>query len=106
MAANNKPSFIPHAIILTEFSVPRPIFAAAMIGADNYKRIDFEPNSQPLSYVDQILKKLPVGVPCFGLTTGFVINYSPEKAIQFDKAGTPVATLSNIQKLGQLRIRI
>lgn len=105
MAANNKPSFIPHAIILTEFSVPRPIFAAAMIGADKYKKIDFDLNSQPLTYVEQVLKKLPVGVPCFGFTTGFVINYSPERAVQFDKTGTPLATSTHLQKLGQLKIK-
>lgn len=97
--------FTPNAIILTEFSIPRSIFAAALIGADKYKRIDFDPDSQPLTYVEQVLKKLPVGVPCFGLTSGFVINYSREKAVQFDKAGTPVATSSKILKLGQLQIR-
>lgn len=106
MTYNSEQFFIPHAIILTELSVPRPIFAAAMIGADKYKRIDFDPNSRPLSYVEQALKKLPVGVPCFGLTTGFVINYSPEKAVQFDKTGTPIANLSTMKIVGQAKIRV
>lgn len=106
MTAINQLIFIPHAIVLTEFSIPRPIFAAAMIGADKYKRIDLDPDSHPLTYVKQILKKLPVGVPCFGFTTGFVINYSTVKAVQFDKNGTPVATSGSSKKLGQLKIRV
>lgn len=98
--------FLPHAIILTEFSVPRPIFAAALIRADKFKRIDFSPNSNPISYVRQTLKRLPKGVPCFGKTIGFIINYEPEKAVQFDKAGNAVSLLTKAHMCYGAQVRV
>ena len=41
----------------------------------------------------QVLDRLPEGVPAFGKTVGFAINYSPDKAVRFDRNGQPVAIL-------------
>src|SRR6516164_2411497 len=46
-------AFRPHAIILTERTVPQPIFVAAFIGVERLLRIDFDPASVPVSYVKQ-----------------------------------------------------
>lgn len=98
--------FSPHAVILTEFCIPRPIFAAAMIKAEKFKRIDFIPNSNPLTYVKQAVNQLPLGVPCYGRSTGFVVNYSTEKAVQFDREGKPVAILCTMCRIGHSQVRV
>lgn len=105
-ATSAQANFRPHAIILTSYSVPRPIFAAALIKADKFKRIDFMPNSNPLPYVKQVLDRLPDGVPCFGKTTGFVINYATDKALRFDKAGRPVSIVSSAYLVDEARLII
>ena len=80
-------NFRPHAIILTERTVPSPIFVAAMIGVEKLLRIDLDATQGPVSFVKQVLDRLPVGVPAFGKTVGFVINYSPDQAVRFDRNG-------------------
>lgn len=66
-------TWLPYAIILTAYSVPQRIFAATLIEADKFKRIDFLPDSSPLSYGRQTLDRLPEGIPCFvgGAVSGF-----------------------------------
>jgi hypothetical protein len=82
-------NFHPHAIILTEKTVPSPIFVAAMIGVEKLLRIDLDPTQGPVSYVRQVLDRLPERVPAFGKPVGFVISYSPDKAVKFDPNGEP-----------------
>jgi hypothetical protein len=86
-------NFRPHAIILTERTVPSPIFVAAIIGVEKLLRIDLDATQGPVSFVKQVLDRLPEGVPAFGKPIGFVINYSPDKAVKFDPNGRPVAIL-------------
>ena len=71
-------NFCPHAVILTERTVPSPIFVAAIIGVEKLLRIDLDPTQGPVSFVRQVLDRLPEGVPAFGKPIGFVINYSPD----------------------------
>jgi hypothetical protein len=52
-------NFCPHAIILTERTVPSPIFVAAMIGVEKLLRIDLDAIQGPVSYVSQVLDRLP-----------------------------------------------
>jgi len=68
-------NFRPHAIILTERSVPSPIFVAALFGVEKLLRIDLDPTQRPVSFVRKVLDRLPEGVPAFGKPIGFVINY-------------------------------
>jgi hypothetical protein len=86
-------NFRPHVIILTERSVPSPIFVAAMIGVEKLLRIDLDAIQGPVSFVRQVLDRLPEEVPAFGKTVGFVINYSPDQAVRFDPNGQPIAIL-------------
>jgi uncharacterized protein (UPF0254 family) len=44
-------NFRPHAIILTERTVPSPIFVAALIGVEKLLRIDLDPTQGPVSFV-------------------------------------------------------
>jgi hypothetical protein len=93
-------NFCPHGIILTERTVPSPIFVAAMIGVEKLLRIDLDAIQGPVSYVRQVLDRLPEGVPAFGKPIGFVINYSPDKAVRFDRNGQPIATLDKAVRPG------
>src|ERR1700730_18634535 len=54
-------NFRPHAIILTERSVPSPIFAAAIIGVEKLLRIDLDLTQRPVSFVRRVLDRLPEG---------------------------------------------
>jgi hypothetical protein len=77
-------NFCPHAIILTERTVPSPIFVAAIIGVEKLLRIDLD-TQRPVSFVRRVLDRLPEGIPAFGKPIGFVINYSPDQAVRFDR---------------------
>jgi hypothetical protein len=48
-------AFRPHAIILTEWTVPQPMFIAAFIGVERLLRIDFDLAQAPVSYASQAL---------------------------------------------------
>jgi hypothetical protein len=86
-------NFCPHAIILTERTVPSPIFVAAIIGVEKLLRIDLDLTQRPVSFVRQVLDRLPEGVIAFGKPIGFVINYSPDQAVRFDRNGQPIEIL-------------
>jgi len=92
--------FYPHAIILTERTVPSPIFVAALIGVEKLLRIDLDLTQGPVSFVRQVLARLPEGVPAFGKPIGFVINYSPDKAVRFDRNAHPIAILNKAVRPG------
>jgi len=86
-------TFKPHAVILTERTVPEPIFVAAFMGVDRLLRIDFDLSLPRASFVRQALDgisgKLGTDgkVPSFGFPVGFVINYAPNRAIRFNVQG-------------------
>jgi hypothetical protein len=56
-------TFRPHGIILTERTVPSPIFVAALIGVEKLLRIDLDATQGPMSFVRQVLNRLPEGSP-------------------------------------------
>jgi hypothetical protein len=93
-------NFCPHAIILTERTVPSPIFVAAIIGVEKLLRIDLDATQGPVSFVRQVLNRLPEEVAAFGKPIGFVINYSPDHAIRFDLNGQPTAILDKAVRPG------
>jgi hypothetical protein len=99
-------NFCPHAIILTERAVPSPIFAAAIIGVEKLLRIDLDATQGPVSFVRQVMDRLPEGVPAFGKPTGFVINYSPDQAVRFDRNGQPIAILDKAVRPGTAVLRL
>jgi hypothetical protein len=93
-------NFRPHGIILTEKTVPSPIFVAALIGVEKLLRIDLDATQGPVSFVRQVLDRLPDQVPAFGKPIGFVINYSPDRAVRFDLKGQPIAILDKAVRPG------
>jgi len=81
-------NFRPHAIILTEQTVPSPIFVAAMIGVEKLLCIDLDATQGPVSFVRQALDRLPEGVP------------ASDKAVRFDLNGQPIAILDKAVRPG------
>ena len=54
----------------------------------------------------QTLDRLPERVPAFGKPIGFVINYSPDKAVRFDPNGLPIAMLDKAVRPGTAALRL
>jgi hypothetical protein len=79
---------------------PSPIFVAAIVGVEKLLRIDLDATQGPVSFVRQALDRLPERVSAFGKPIGFVINYSPDKAVRFDRNGQPIATLDEAVRPG------
>lgn len=103
-------TFTPHAVILTAETFPRPFFMAAIVGVERLLRIDFATHSAPVTYVRQALDRLwrhrpqPPGVMCFGAATGFVVNYTPDRAIRFDLDGNPLEALPRACRPGEAQL--
>lgn len=96
----NRESFEPHAIVRTERTMPSQIFVAALMGVHRMMRVEFQDTSLPLSFVDEILDKLPTMVPTFGRVIGFAINFSPDYAVEFDLNGSPIRSIGQATQPG------
>lgn len=99
-------SFKPHAVILTEQSVPSQITFYAMTGGSGHRIIQFKEGSNPETYAIQAREALPNVVPFLGAPTGYVINYTPDFALRFNKDGRLVARLSRAFRVGQSSVAI
>jgi|HubBroStandDraft_6_1064221.scaffolds.fasta_scaffold118030_2 hypothetical protein len=113
-------AFMPHAIILTERTVPQPIFVAAIIGVERLLRIDFDLALPPISYVNQAFAgirrrlsefrsgscRIPGALPGFGRPIGLIVNYTPDRAIRFDPDGNALDTLPRARRLAEAYIAI
>jgi hypothetical protein len=106
-------AFRPHAVILTERVIPQPIFVAAFIGVDVLLRIDFDLTAGPASFLKQALDGLREKLarwrgelPAFGRATGIIVNYSPDRAIQFDLSGNSVKVFDRAYRLGTAQLLI
>lgn len=96
--------FKPHATFLTEHRVPLQIVIAAIIGADRQRYIFFDYKTDPFSFKSIVLKAMPSTIPTFGKVLGFVINYSPTYAIEYDIYGTVKMVCSNSKSVGYIRL--
>ena len=94
-------SFKPHAVILAERRIPSPVFAYAMCGGARLRIIPFQEGSSPGTYAVQAREALPETVPGLGRPTGYVVNYSPDFALSFNKEGRLVGKLGRALRVGQ-----
>jgi hypothetical protein len=107
-------AFKPHAIILTEQRSPEPIFVAAFIGVDRLLRVDFDLTKKPVSFTDQALQGVreklarwkSQSLPAFGRPTGVIVNYSPDRAVQFDLEGKPHQVFDRAYQPGKASLSI
>lgn len=94
-------SFKPHAVILTERRAPSQITMYAVTGGAHHRIIPMNEGSSPKTFATQARKALPKVVPFFGRPTGFVINYTPDFALKFDRSGRLVARLDRAYRVGE-----
>ncbi|GJD95404.1 hypothetical protein [Methylobacterium iners] len=106
-------AFKPHAIIITERSVPSPIWVAGIIGVDKLKRIDLDVTQPEVTFLDQAVTELRerlerwnIGsngsgqLPAFGKPTGLCINFASDRATIFDLKGNVTKHLSRSMTFG------
>ena len=68
----------------------------ALSGQAEKLTLHFEEGSSPETFVDQALSQLPDRVLGLGETTGFVVNYTPDEVILYDKQGRQIEKLAEI----------
>jgi len=98
--------FQPHAIIVTERSIPSPIFVAALIGVEKILRIDFNLSLPEETYVHQALAQIPEQTIAFGKPIGVTVNYAPDRAVRCDLKGNPIETFTSAVQCGKASFTI
>jgi hypothetical protein len=93
-AAGSRLGFRPHAIIVTERSIPSPIFIAALIGVEKILRIEFDTSLPEETYVHQALAQIPEQTIAFGRPIGVTVNYAPDRAVRYDLKGDSIEILT------------
>jgi hypothetical protein len=100
--------FQPHAVILTERTVPQPIFVAAIIGVERLLRVDFDLDGERESYIKKVLEEVERRlakwngmIPAFGRPTGLIVNYAPNFGVRFDLRGTPQEIFGEAYRIAQ-----
>ena len=98
--------FRPHAIIITERTLPSQVWVAAVLGVEKILRLDFDLSQAPSTYLRQALEKMPSITPAFGRPIGVAINYTPDHAIKYDLDGRILETLSHAIPIGHASLSI
>ena len=98
--------FEPHAIVLCENDVPSPIFVYVLAGSASLHTIPMPAGASPDSFAERALERLPDYIPGLGRTTGFVVNYAPDSAVEFDERGNAVGVLETAHRIGHANLRI
>lgn len=107
-------AFRPHAVILTEHTVPTQITMCALTGGAGVRLIiPIDASKPPLTFINQAVAGLkehfrepgngPIGILFFGRALGLIINYAPDQAIRCDLDGTPREVLTKAYRLGEAR---
>lgn len=102
-------NFKPNAYFLTKSKRPSQITLCGMTGGpERWLSIPLDLNQPPLSYVQQAVQcvqKTPK-VPFFGAVQGFVINFTPESSVCFDKYGNPINESSKTYSVGATTVTL
>ena len=91
-------AFRPYGVVRTT-NRGRPtcsLVIFALSGEEKKLTLHFEEGSNPETFVDQALSQLPDRVMGLGETTGFVVNYTPDEAILYDKQGRQIEKLAKV----------
>ncbi len=97
---NYRSTFRPHGIAVTERDRPSSIWLAAITGAEARRHITIEDLSDPASYPNQVIAKLPAAIPGYDRTIGFFVNYSPDHAIEYDLSGSAIREMDRAYRIG------
>lgn len=107
--AARRASFVPHGYLLGTMTRPSSITMYGLSGGpDRWLKIRLDLSRPPLTFAAQarqVVKNTP-SVAFHGRTTGFIINYSPDRAVEFDLDANPVACLDRDYAPGNVEIFI
>jgi len=104
--AEYRARFQPHAIWTTERTRPSSIAIAGFISAPARRLLQFPEDLPRDEYIAYCLAHAPEGVPLFGSVTGFIINYTPDHAVQYDLDGQALETFASAKRVGVALIRV
>jgi hypothetical protein len=116
-AARWRMNFRPHAVIETVRRCPSQIVICGLTGGiGRWLIVPVDPSSAPITFVRQVLDALPdklrtgpsgqKGVPFFGQATGFILNYSPDRAVRFTLNGEALETIPKAYRPGEVELSI
>ena len=107
--AKRRASFKSEAFLIGTESRPSQIVLYGVTGGpERWLKIPLDLSNPPVTYAMQALafvRKTSL-VPFHGKTIGFVINYTPNNAVRFDKSGDPIEVFSEAYVPGQVQIEM
>lgn len=98
-------SFQPHGYFLTERTRPSSITLCGFSGGpERWLRIKLDLTQPPVTFAPQALTQARSKreIRFFGKIVGFVINHTPDRAIECDLDGNPVRALPRAYRPGQI----
>ena len=99
-------SFKPAAYLLGTSNRPSQIWMFGVTGgAERWLKIPLDTSQSPVTYAEQalaVVRETPT-VQFFGLTKGFIVNYTADHAVRFDLEGRPMETLPALIDRERLR---
>jgi hypothetical protein len=98
--ARYRKRFTPHVLWVTERDRPSSITMVAFVGVERLLRFDLDLDRGEETFVSQAIAGMPSSVGFFGRTTGFYINLSPDKCVQYDREGDVVARFTKARRPG------
>lgn len=102
-------AFKPCAYLLGTESRPSQITIYGMTGgAERWLKIPLDLSRPAVTFAQQAsaVARRTLVVQFFGKTTGFIVNYSPDRAVRFDLNGNPVEAFDRAYLPGQVSIVI
>ena len=79
---------------------------AGFINAPSRRLLRFPTDLQRDEYIAYCQDQAPAGVPLHGSVTGFIINYAPDHAVQYNLGGQPLETLTIAKRMGVALTRV
>jgi hypothetical protein len=107
--AASRASFRPSAYLVGTESRPSSITIYDLSGgAERWLRIPLDLSQPPITFVAQalaVVRRTPTVTFC-GATKGFIVNFTPDNAVEFDNNGAPVQTFERAFRPGEVEIFI
>lgn len=112
--ASWRASFKPHAIVLTEHTVPSQVTICGMVGGERVRWIDLDLTRPRATFITQAVRELEsrlaklrtTSLPFFGRAVGFVVNLTPDCAVRYTLSGEAEAILPHAYRLGRTQLQV
>ena len=105
--------FNPFAVVICERKIPSSITMYGFMGGDRQRIIHFPVDGfngseklDPEVYSAFVRANLPDEIRFMGKPVGYVVNYSPNRSIQFDLEGNVVRKRRRVIGVGRVSLRI